>query len=105
MGWAVGILDNSQLPSRFRAQGELMARHRLTEEEQRRGVERTLESPRTPPQLKKRLQKSQQQLEGKNQESSESRRNVESLGAARSSRSARGTFTHSRSRRRSSSTG
>ena len=39
-----------------------MARHRLTPEEQEKGVERALESPRTPPQLKKGLKKRQQQL-------------------------------------------
>src|SRR2546421_3424493 len=44
--------------------GEFMARHRLTAEEQKRGVQRALESPRTPPQLKRGLQKRQEQLEG-----------------------------------------
>jgi hypothetical protein len=43
-----------------------MARHRLTPEEQKRGVEKALESPRTPPQLKRGLKKRQQQLEGGN---------------------------------------
>jgi hypothetical protein len=41
-----------------------MARHRLTTEEQKKGTRRALESPRTPPQLKKGLKKRQQQLEG-----------------------------------------
>ena len=41
-----------------------MARHRLTKEEQQKGVDRALESPRTPPQLKKGLQKRQDQLGG-----------------------------------------
>ena len=41
-----------------------MARHRLTREEQQRGVERALQSPRTPPQLKKGLRKRQEQLGG-----------------------------------------
>lgn len=42
-----------------------MARHRLTEAEQEKGVERALESPRTPPQLKKGLSKRKQQLESR----------------------------------------
>ncbi len=42
-----------------------MARHRLTEQEQEKGVERALESPRTPPQLKKGLKKRKQQLEAR----------------------------------------
>jgi hypothetical protein len=41
-----------------------MARHRLTPEEQQKGVQRALESLRTPPQLKKGLKKRQQQLSG-----------------------------------------
>src|SRR4051812_7532983 len=50
--------------------GEIMARHRLTEEEQRKGVERALESPRTPPQLKKGLRKREEQLGMQGSESS-----------------------------------
>jgi hypothetical protein len=42
-----------------------MARHRLTEAEQEKGVDRALESPRTPPQLKKGLRKRKQQLESR----------------------------------------
>src|SRR5947209_15911433 len=55
-----------------KSEGELMARHRLTKEEQAKGVQRALESPRTPPQLKKGLEKRQQQLEGSNDGSTES---------------------------------
>jgi hypothetical protein len=41
---------------------ENVARHRLTREEQAKGVEGALQSPRTPPQLKKGLKKRKQQL-------------------------------------------
>jgi hypothetical protein len=40
-----------------------MPRHKLTPEEQKRGVESALKSPRTPPQLKKGLERRKQQLE------------------------------------------
>jgi hypothetical protein len=51
-----------------------MARHRLTTEEQKKGTQRALESPRTPSQLKKGLKKRQQQLEG----NSTSKKNTQS---------------------------
>jgi hypothetical protein len=41
-----------------------MARHQLTKEEQQKGTQHALESPKTPPQLKKGLKKRQQQLQG-----------------------------------------
>jgi hypothetical protein len=44
-----------------------MARHRLTKEEQKRGTEKALANPRTPPQLRKGLKKRQAQLEGTGQ--------------------------------------
>src|SRR5436190_23725254 len=59
---AVELLDCTQLPVIASNKGEIMARHRLTVEEQRKGVERALESPRTPPQLKKGLRKREEQL-------------------------------------------
>ncbi len=51
-----------------------MARHRLTKEEQKKGVEKALESPRTPSQLKKGLKKREQQLEGNSGRTSSSGR-------------------------------
>ena len=40
-----------------------MPRHKLTKSEQEKGVNRALESTKTPPQLKKALEKRKQQLE------------------------------------------
>jgi hypothetical protein len=43
--------------------GRTMPRHILTKEEQKKGVEKALQSPRTPPQLKKGLEKRKSQLQ------------------------------------------
>jgi hypothetical protein len=63
-----------------------MARHRLTKEEQRKGTQRALESPRTPPQLKKGLKKRQKQLgdkaDGRNTGSQDSKKGHKSAGEA-----------------------
>ncbi len=56
-------------PRDFSPEANDMARHRLTKEEQQKGVKKALESPRTPPQLKKGLKKREQQLEGSNNSS------------------------------------
>ena len=77
-----------------------MARHRLTKEEQMRGVERALESQRTPPQLKKGLRKREAQLNAGNSQSS----SVDEQPSRSSDDTSRGrSSTRSSSRRNSSS--
>lgn len=63
-----------------------MARHRLTKEEQQRGVEKALESPRTPAQLKKGLKKRQGQLQGDHNSSSSKSSEKRSNARKRSTR-------------------
>ena len=46
-----------------------MARHEITSEEQKKGVDAALKSPRTPPQLKKGLERRKKQLSNKGRKS------------------------------------
>ena len=103
------ILLGPQPESRRRSYGQAPPNQRGA----RKRVQRALESPRTPPQLKKGLEKRQEQLESSNggsseSRSSESRSNGESRGSSRSSsseqdRSSRGSRSRSRSSGKSSS--
>jgi hypothetical protein len=79
-----------------------MAKHRLTKEEQQKGVNAALASPRTPPQLKRGLRKRQEQLQPAQIGNSRSSSRRAQSGSARGSKANNSRSSKSRTPRRSS---